>query len=214
MKKTLILLVIIFTQVIDIQSQAKILYNKVDSICLSNNYDLCQSLDFNRFLVHKNGLEYIADSSGLVVIDLSKYKNLIYYGFKNGLTPVKDKLSSKYGYIDRDGNLIIPHKFDSASGFRDSLAVVRIKGKSGIINLDQKEIIPIAYENIEFPINNKMPVQINGLYGIMDMQGLMLIEPKYSKISSRLGALFLLEDNEGKIILNSLTLEESSGKYQ
>jgi len=151
-------------------AQHNINYSKAESICLAEDYDLCQELDFNRFLVHKNGQEYIADSSGTQIIDLSKYKNVIYYDFNNGLTPVRDKVSSKYGYIDRDGQLQIPHIYDSASSFCDGLAIVRKQGKSGMINVNKEEIIPLEYESIG---------QINGLYGLIDMDGNIILEPRY-----------------------------------
>lgn len=44
--------------------------------------------------------------------------------------PVHDK----WGYIDRKGRVRIPLRFDSASEFREGLAVVELGGKYGFIN--------------------------------------------------------------------------------
>ena len=52
--------------------------------------------------------------------------------FSEGLAPVK--LKGKWGYIDRNGALIIPAQYDDAGGFSEGLAPVKLKGKWGYID--------------------------------------------------------------------------------
>lgn len=52
--------------------------------------------------------------------------------FSEGLAPVK--LKGKWGYIDRNGTLIIPAQYDDAGGFSEGLAPVKQKGKWGYID--------------------------------------------------------------------------------
>src|SRR6266566_2824595 len=40
----------------------------------------------------------------------------------------------KWGYIDRNGSVRIPRRFDSASAFREGLAVVQVDAKCGFID--------------------------------------------------------------------------------
>ena len=44
-------------------------------------------------------------------------------------------LNGKCGFIDKEGNEIIPCEYDYADDFKDNLARVKLKGKWGIIVL-------------------------------------------------------------------------------
>jgi len=71
--------------------------------------------------------------------------------FVNGLAPVQDMDTEKYGYIDRQGQLVIPYQYDTASVFSetDDLAMFRVGGESlgrcGYIDREGNEVIEPAY---------------------------------------------------------------------
>ena len=65
----------------------------------------------------------------------------------NGL--VKVKLDGKYGFINKDGEEIIPCKYEDADAFSDGLAKVKSAEGWGFVNEDGEEIIPCKYEDAD-----------------------------------------------------------------
>ena len=55
------------------------------------------------------------------------------------LYPVKFK--KRYGYIDKEGNVVIEYKFNYAEEFEGDLAIVGIDEKYGFINKDGEFVI-------------------------------------------------------------------------
>ncbi|MCT4581719.1 MAG: WG repeat-containing protein [Flavobacteriales bacterium] len=70
---------------------------------------------------------------------------------------------SKYGYIDWNGDLIIPYKYEEAGAFRDEYAVIRKNGKYGAINSKGKKVIPEKY--------NLLGAYGSGLFPFLDKEG-------------------------------------------
>lgn len=71
------------------------------------------------------------DSNGKTVIPF-KYDDVIKeMSFSEGLAAVK--LNEKWGYINKNGKTVIDFIFDSAYGFHDGVAVVKLNGMQGVI---------------------------------------------------------------------------------
>ena len=51
------------------------------------------------------------------------------------------EMNGKWGYIDREGNVVIPFKYDGAEDFSEGLAEVLLKNKYSFIDKKGKEII-------------------------------------------------------------------------
>ena len=63
--------------------------------------------------------------------------------FSEGLAAIKK--NNKWGFIDKNGKLVIPLKYDDVDYFRpNGLCAVTIKGKSGFIDKFGKETIKIV----------------------------------------------------------------------
>ena len=62
----------------------------------------------------------------------------------NGL--IKVRLDGKYGFINKDGEEIIPCKYEDADAFSDGLAKVKSAEGWGFVNENGEEIIPCKYE--------------------------------------------------------------------
>lgn len=92
-----------------------------------------------------------------------KIKFVILAVFIIGISPVvcnaqvedKDlfliRQSDKFGYIDRNGNIVIPPKFGYADDFHEGMAVVRedyLFGPYGFINTSGELVIDYLYENV------------------------------------------------------------------
>lgn len=75
--------------------------------------------------------------------------------FNNGYAIVKIK--GKYGFIDREGNTVIPAVYEAAQGFgdmttytpEDKLFGVQKNGKWGFVDISNKEVIPFVYDEVE-----------------------------------------------------------------
>jgi hypothetical protein len=53
----------------------------------------------------------------------------------------------KWGFVDEEGKLVIPLKYDDVDYFQEGLARVKLNEKYGHINAKGKAVIPIEYDN-------------------------------------------------------------------
>ena len=85
--------------------------------------------------------ESIIDRKGNIIYTAYQVE---YYIFSDGLCavlPTKDS-SSKWGYINQSGQMVIPCQFDDAEAFHGGVAKVKKNGKWGLINCKGKLICP------------------------------------------------------------------------
>ena len=75
--------------------------------------------------------------------------------FNNGLGRVEE--NGKYGFIDEQGNVVIPFQFSHAYVFVDGMAFVAKDSRFGAINKKGEEVIPFIYDQLAGP-----EVDING----------------------------------------------------
>lgn len=94
------------------------------------------------------------------------------------LTPKQDA-SGKYGFIDKQGNTVIPCKYDWAGSFSEGLARIELNGKYGFIDQQGNTVIPCKYDNAGFFSEDLVRVELNFKWGYIDKQGNMMIPCKY-----------------------------------
>lgn len=97
--------------------------------------------------------------------------------FNNNIACVKS--DGLYGFINKEGEFIIPPTYETAQSFINDMAIVKSNGKYGAININNEEIIPFIYDNISFNFGNYLSVQKDNKYGLIDPKGNTIIEPKY-----------------------------------
>lgn len=66
--------------------------------------------------------------------------------FVGGLAPVSIDRGDHWGYINRQGSLVILPKFRWARNFSDGLAAVRIGYRWGFVNTKGRLVIPVKYD--------------------------------------------------------------------
>jgi hypothetical protein len=128
--------------------------------------------------------------------------------------------SSKYGYIDGSGKLIVPMKYDRASSFSEGRASVQIgtdykAWKAGFIDRTGKEVIPLKYSSV-FPFSEglasvRIGDYLTGKYGFIDKNGEIVIPARFENpaqfrdglavFSIRKTGKFGYIDKTGKIII-------------
>gem|GEM_PF-526337 len=87
--------------------------------------------------------------------------------------------NDKYGFIDVNGNEIVPLKFDEAHSFSEGLAAVCINKKWGFINNSGAICIPLKFDKANSFENGKSVVRIGNYYGMISKIGEELIPVKY-----------------------------------
>ncbi len=104
-----------------------------------------------------------------------KYEKV--WEFRENLCAVKQK--EKFGFINNQGELVIPLKYDFALCFSEGLANVGLNGQYGFIDKHENIIIPFKYDfAFEFQ-DGLAKVEKNGLWGYIDRYGQEIIPIQY-----------------------------------
>lgn len=84
----------------------------------------------------------------------------------------------KSGFIDTNGNVIIPAIYDYARYFSEGLCAVQLNNKWGYIDKNGVVVIPIYFENAH-PFNNGYAkVEINNTFYVIDKTGKKVLSTK------------------------------------
>lgn len=116
---------------------------------------------------------------------------------KNGLAAVKQ--NNKTGFINTQGQLVIPAKYEWANNFTDNeLALVKdFDGKSGFVNNQGKMLFSEAYAyNFSYGLS---VIKVGNKWGYMNEQGKRVIPPSF--------------EWAGDFATNGLAVVQKGGKY-
>lgn len=131
--------------------------------------------------------------------------------FSDGLAPIKGE--GKYGYVGKDGQIVIPTEFDSAAPFSGGLGIVKRAGKYGYISKDGQLVTPVEFE-FAGPFSEGLAlVQVDEKYGFLDPHGKLVIPTQFffadlGGFSEGLAEVIFLNyelhyiDKSGKTVLN------------
>jgi hypothetical protein len=102
--------------------------------------------------------------------------------FSEGLAAVR--IDERWGYIDRDGGMVIPACFDGprATGFHDGLAGVRIDERWGFVDRRGRFVIRPEYEELRPFFEGHACVQKNGKWGLIDSDGRYAVECRFEEL--------------------------------
>lgn len=89
--------------------------------------------------------------------------------FSEGLKPVEQ--DGKWGFINQDGELVIPYKYHYVRSFQDGLAMVKLYGKWGYIDWFGNELIPIVFDEVTHFQDSHAFVKKDGRVGLLDVAG-------------------------------------------
>ena len=96
-------------------------------------------------------------------------------------------LPARYGYIDANGNKVIPLTLTSASSFKDRLALVRRRGRKWrevtlVIDPAGKVVLEAPHRGLE-PFSEGLAAVWSGqAFGFMDIKGHWAIEPQFDQV--------------------------------
>lgn len=133
------------------------------------------------FVVTQVGDKYgYTDTKGRIESIPAQFDNA--YDFFDGLAAVRK--NSKWGYIDKSGNLIIPPQFNGAGSFESGLAAVKVKDKWGYINQQGVMVVAATFDEAETFAEGLGRVKVGSKWGFIDKQGSMKIEPTFDEATN------------------------------
>lgn len=118
--------------------------------------------------------------------------------FNDGLACVQDYETTKYGYVDLNGNYIIEPQFSSADDFTDGLARVvdDALGLQGYISTDGEYVIEPKYKELgQFVDGYAYAINKDGLAGAIDMKGNEVISCQYENVTNPYDGIFGIKEN-------------------
>ena len=115
-------------------------------------------------------------------------KQIIDYKYE-GANPFFEDLASvclnnKWGFIDKEENIIIPFNYDWATIFVGGIAAVKENNKYGFIDKSANTILPFIYEDAHNFYSGLASVQLNDKWGFINKKGVVIIDCIYDYASS------------------------------
>ncbi|MCD7924503.1 MAG: WG repeat-containing protein [Bacteroides sp.] len=123
------------------------------------------------------------DRKGSIVIPATEYTDA--GDFKEGLAPVQN-FNGDYGYINKDGELVINYQFGKAKSFIDGRAIVANENNVyGVINKKGKYIINPQFDYMRADKDSYIVrTQGSRLLGRCDTKGKIIINPQFDNVST------------------------------
>jgi hypothetical protein len=122
-------------------------------------------------LVHlPDGAKGLVDKQGKIVTLNFSFDEL--EPFADGMAVVK--VDGKYGYVDKQGTLIVKPQYDRAYQFDQGLARVVREDKVGLIDRTGKVVVPLEYDEIFDFQEDRAHVKKGGNIGFIDRTGRLI----------------------------------------
>lgn len=155
--------------------------NYGDTLIPLDKYEFLNPIDAEgMILAHSSG------KSGYINIHQDTLIDFIYEDlgvFSNGLAPAKK--NGKWGFLDRNGNLMIPHRLDNESYFyRCDIASAKVDGKWGFIDRSGQTIVPIIHDGARYNrIDSLVGLRLDKKWAFFSCNGEQLTDFEYDKIT-------------------------------
>lgn len=88
----------------------------------------------------------------------------------------------KCGYVNQQGNIVVPCKYETAFPFSNGVGKVGKGNKYGLVDASGREILPVKYDEIAPWGANLYRIKSGDSYGLISNAGTVLLKPKYSFI--------------------------------
>ena len=132
--------------------------------------------------------------------------------FNDGFARVE--LDRKTGFINEDGEEIVPCKYDEASDFSEGLAIVEAEGLCGFVNEKGEESIPCKYQGAYGFSEGLAGVETEGGCGFINKDGEEIAPCKYEEVHNFSEGLAGVKSKEGWGFINKDGEEIIPCKYE
>lgn len=132
---------------------------------------------------------------------LKQYPN---YPYKNEVNKDKElafqtffpcNVGTRMTWMDMDGNILYPAKYESVGMFNEGLSAVQLKGRMGFVDKRDSIVIPIIYSSVNDFNNGRAIVEQNDKYGIIDRTGKLIFDTIYESIGDFSEGIIYAEQN-------------------
>ncbi len=153
----------------------------------------------------KGGYYFINPQGEALVTEVSNYRILPaaygfdVLGFHDGFVPVK--IGSKCGYMNTEGKLAVPAKYDEVLEFNSGSGVGRLKKQLVIVNEKGEEFIPTGISEIRHFSEGLAPFKEDksGKFGFVGPDGSIVIPAQFLTVGYFSGGLAWARVESGKI---------------
>jgi hypothetical protein len=132
--------------------------------------------------------------------------------YQEGMAMVVQK--EKYGFIDKDGLLLVSTQYDEAHPFKNEMAAIRIGNKWGFINKHEKILVPPHYDKAWDFEKNVAVVKLNGKFGFVNKWGEEIIKPNLDNITPTPNGQYIIKLNNRYGLVNSDGIETVNPIYK
>ena len=132
--------------------------------------------------------------------------------FNDGFAKVE--LDRKTGFINEDGEEIVPCKYDEACDFSEGMAIVEAEGLCGFVNEKGEESIPCKYQGASFFHEGLAGVETEGGWGFINKDGEEIVPCKYEKVHNFSEGLARVESEDRWGFINKDGEEIIPCKYE
>ena len=87
-----------------------------------------------------------------------------------------------WGFVNDNGEITIPLRFDCVWKFSGGLAKVRERGRWGVIDRGGEAVIPIKYQTLHFTSDGLVQVRVDGKWGVLERDGSVVVEPRWDYV--------------------------------
>lgn len=136
------------------------------------------------------------DRNGDIVIELSLPNVAYAFSFHEGLAVVGS--TEDWGFIDKEGRVVIEQRFGIAMPFSEGLAAVSIDGQMGFIDKAGAIAIEARYSQVSSFSEGLAPVETDGKFGYIDKAGNMVVSPQFN-------SAFSFSDGVARVTMDGLT---------
>lgn len=124
----------------------------------------------------------IIDNTGMELTNFEGIPGPIYNNYITYLY-ISIKINGKYGFIDRNGNQIIPCIYDDVKDFNEGVAPVKLNGLWGFINDRNEWIISAKYESVTEFYDGLAGFYENKKWGFINIKNEIILKPIYTGIT-------------------------------
>lgn len=182
--------------------------DKTGKEIIAPKYEVAFNFGDGKKVVEKEDKRFVIDIDEHIVIperyinigELYDGLSLVYKGSRGNLM---------HGYIDKDGNEVIPLIYNQASQFINGLAKVRKGKKFGVIDKTGTEVIPFKYDSIHLENEIGFEVSVEGKKGYINRYNQEIIpiiydqvcQYAYGIIEVRLDKKWGVVDSNGDVVI-------------
>ncbi|MBX9667097.1 MAG: WG repeat-containing protein [Candidatus Obscuribacterales bacterium] len=85
----------------------------------------------------------------------------------------------KYGFINPNGEVVVPFRYDEAKSFSEGLAAVKVGSKWGFLDKKGRIVIEPKFDSVDFFREGLAAVRVKQQFGFIDMRGNFVVKPQF-----------------------------------